>query len=133
MLTFHGAIFGQNVHITVDTFLLTCLIMGAFVPFVSFFTFGFIAKGESMAPGYRLAVAWGLGLFSLPLAMFGGLIYALFNGGCIPAGTAVSIMGIVGGTFLLTAVVANQAFKLDEQQKEEERLRKEADASMAMA
>ena len=58
--------------------------------------------------------------------MFGGLIYALFNGGCIPAGTAVSIMGIVGGTFLLTAVVAHQAFKLDEQREKEERLRKEA-------
>lgn len=126
MLTYHGAIFGQDVRIIVDTFLLTCFAMGSVVPFVSFFTFGFIAKGGNMSPGYRLAVAWGLGLFSLPLAMLGGVIYSLFNGGCIPYGTAVSIMGIAGGAFLLTGVVARQALKLDEQQKEEDRLRKEA-------
>lgn len=131
MLTYHGTVFGQDVRIIVDTFLLTCFVMGSVVPFVSFFTFGFIVKGENMAPGYRLAVAWGLGLFALPLAMFGGFVYALFNGGCIPYGSAVSIMGIAGGTFLLTGVVARQALKLDEQRNEEERLRKEADASMA--
>ena len=132
MLSFDGTIFGQNVHIVLDTFLLMCYAMGAVVPFVPFFTFGFIAKGGSMAPGYRLAVAWGLGLFSLPLAMLGGVIYALLEGGgCLQGGPVASIMGVLCGTLLLTGVAADQAFKLDKQQKEENRLRKEADASMA--
>lgn len=131
MLTYDGAIFGQDVRIVLDTFLLTCVMIGALVPFVPFFAFGFIAKGGNMSPGYRLAVAWGLGLFALPLAMFGGVVYSLFNGGCIEGGPAASIMGVVSGSFMLTTVVARQAFKLDEQRDEEERLRKEADASMA--
>ena len=133
MLTYDGAIFGQDVRIVLDTFLLTCVMIGALVPFVPFFAFGFIAKGGGMAPGYRLAVAWGVGLFSLPLAMFGGVIYSLFNGGCIEGGPAASIMGVLSGSFMLTTVVAHQAFKLDEERKEENRLRKEADASMAVA
>ena len=132
MLTYHGTVFGQDVRIIVDTFLLMCYIMGSLVPFVPFFAFGFIAKGGNMGPGYRLAVAWGLGLFSLPLAMFGGFVYALFNGeGCLPAGPSASIMGVLSGSFMLTTVVVHQACKLDMQQKEESRLRKEADASMA--
>lgn len=132
MLSFHGAIFGQNVHIVLDTFLLTCYVMGALVPFVPFFTFGFIAKGGSMTPGYRLAVAWGLGLMTLPLAMFGGLVYALLEGnGCLQGGPVANIMGVVCGTLLLTGVVADQALKLERQRDEEDRLRKEADASMA--
>lgn len=127
MLTYDGAIFGQDVRIVLDTFLLTCVVMGALVPFVPFFAFGFIAKGGNMTPGYRLAVAWGLGLFALPLAMFGGVIYALLEGGgCLQGGPAASIMGTLSGTFLLTTVVAHQAFKLDEQREEEDRLRKEA-------
>ena len=132
MLTYDGAIFGQDVRIVLDTFLLTCVMIGALVPFVPFFAFGFIAKGGSMAPGYRLAVAWGLGLFALPLAMLGGVIYALLEGGgCLQGGPVASIMGVVCGTLLLTGVAADQALKLDKQQKEENRLRKEADASMA--
>ena len=81
MLTFQGTVFGDNIHITISTFLLACSALGVLVPFVPFFTFGFIAKGENMTPGYRLAVAWGLGLFTLPLAMLGGVIYALLEGG----------------------------------------------------
>ncbi len=127
MLTFHGTVFGQNIHIIVDTFLLMCVTIGALVPFVPFFAFGFIAKGGDMSPGYRLAVAWGLGLFVLPLAMLGGFVYALFNGGgCLPAGPSASIMGVLSGSFMLTTVVVHQAFKLDEQREEEDRLRKEA-------
>ena len=127
MLTFHGTVFGENIHITVDTFLLTCVMVGALVPFVPFFAFGFIAKGGNMTPGYRLAVAWGLGLFVLPLAMFGGAVYALLEGGgWLQGGPAASIMGTLSGTFLLTTVVVHQAFKLDEQREEENRLRKEA-------
>ena len=127
MLTYDGAIFGQDVRIVLDTFLLTCVVMGALVPFVPFFTFGFIAKGESMAPGYRLAVAWGLGLFTLPITMFGGAVYALLEGGgCLEGGPAAALMGTLSGTFLLTTVVVHQAFKLDEQREEEDRLRKEA-------
>ena len=132
MLSFDGTVFGENIHITLDTFLLMCYAMGAVVPFVPFFTFGFIAKGGSMAPGYRLAVAWGLGLFALPLAMLGGAVYALLEGGgYLQGGPVASIMGVLCGTLLLTGVAADQAFKLDKQQKEENRLRKEADASMA--
>ena len=132
MLTYHGTVFGQDVRIIVDTFLLMCYAMGALVPFVPFFTFGFIAKGGNMAPGYRLAVAWGLGLLTLPLAMLGGLVYALLEGnGCLQGGPVASIMGVVCGTLLLTGVVVDQAFKLDQQREEENRLRKEADASMA--
>lgn len=132
MLTFHGTIFGENVQITLDTFLLMCYAMGALVPFVPFFAFGFIAKGGSMAPGYRLAVAWGLGLFALPLAMLGGVVYAIFEGGgCLQGGPVASIMGVVCGTLLLTGVAADQALKLERQRDEENRLRKEADASMA--
>lgn len=132
MLTYHGTVFGQDVRIIVDTFLLMCYAMGALVPFVPFFTFGFIAKGGNMAPGYRLAVAWGLGLLTLPLAMLGGLVYALLEGnGCLQGGPVASVMGVVCGTLLLTGVVVDQAFKLDQQREEENRLRKEADASMA--
>lgn len=134
MLSFDGTVFGENIHITLDTFLLACVMIGALVPFVPFFAFGFIAKGGGMAPGYRLAVAWGLGLFALPLAMFGGVIYALLEGGgCLQGGPMASVMGVLSGSFMLTTVVAHQAFKLDEERKEENRLRKEADASMAMA
>ena len=132
MLTFHGTIFGENVQITLDTFLLMCYAMGALVPFVPFFAFGFIAKGGGMSPGYRLAVAWGLGLLSLPLAMLGGVIYALLEGGgCLQGGPVASIMGVVCGTLLLTGVAADQALKLERQRDEEDRLRKEADACMA--
>ena len=127
MLTYDGAIFGQDVRIVIDTFLLMCIMVGALVPFVPFFAFGFIAKGGNMSPGYRLAVAWGLGLFSLSLAMFGGVIYALLEGGgCLQGGPAAALMGTLSGTFLLTTVVAHQAFKLDDQREEENRLRKEA-------
>ncbi len=127
MLSFHGTVFGENIHVVIDTFLLMCVMVGALVPFIPFFAFGFIAKGGSMSPGYRLAVAWGVGLFSLPLAMFGGVIYALLEGGgCLQGGPAAALMGTLSGTFLLTTVVAHQAFKLDEQREEEDRLRKEA-------
>ena len=133
MFTLHGEMGNSDITIVVNWFAGVCWLVGVAVPFVVFFCFGFMARKEKMSAGYKLAVAWGLGLFTLPLALLGSCIYVAITGTDlqIPDGPAVALNGVINGTFLLTSVVVWQAGKLSIQHDEEERLRKEADASMA--
>ena len=118
--------------VTVNTFLLTWALIGAVAPFIVFFAYGLFARGLGFTASAKLATGWGLGLFGfvINIQVLVGLCFAW---GEVPRSADAFLFGYLNGALLLTAVVAYQAINNSDEKKEADRLRKEADASMAMA